>query len=889
MRLSVRTKIILGFVINIIVVVIFGLISNERINNLKKVAVYGNLEDHEERVGISSGKILGGINNLNNTSKGYFITGDQRYIDQFNETIYLLEINSEQLKNLYNNNSQQLQKISNLKKLIEEKIKNDYEIIDLKKIEGREKEKGAVTIAEDLIITNKIVTNVLSIQAEEARLLYIAKAKVDLFEKRLEIIFNLLLGSSILMLIIVFFIIQYYMKAKSEAENLKIEEKKLLQSVVDNTSNAIFVRKINGEYLLINKEYEKLINKSIDTKSAKPNDNESSAEIPDPFLESDIDVVKSGKEIKGEKTLISEDVIHTYSIVKFPLFDSANRIYAVVGIATDITESKNFENLLKESEEKYRLLVDSIRDYAIFSIDPEGYIKTWNKGAEYIKGYMANEIIGKHISVFYTPEELERGESGANLRAAKENGRFEGEGWRVRKNGTRFWANIILTALYNQAGELKGYANVSRDISERRRTEEKLRQSEEQLQIIFDSAPDALIVIDDEGNIIRWNPKAEKLFGWTLAEVIGKPMHTIIMPERYRERHIRGLQHFLTSGEGPIINKTIELTAINKKNIEFEIELTVSPASIRDKYIFIGFLKDISARKLMEKQIRESGQFLDSIIQNIPNMIFVKEAKNLSFVRINKGGEKLLGLSETELKGKTDYDFFPKEQADFFIKKDRDVLEKDILIDIPEEPIDTKNGRRWLHTQKIPIKDENNNPVYLLGISQDITEPRKLEKQKNEAERLVRENEQRMKLILENIGEGVIVADRKERIILSNHMAEEIIGISEDSGTSKNIDFSSKYELYYPDDETIFPAQNLPLEKALKGESTDDVEIIIEDPEAKTKKRVIMNGRPIKDDNNNIIAAVSTIKDITRYKKLESALEESEQKYRKLIGFSRDK
>ena len=164
-----------------------------------------------------------------------------------------------------------------------------------------------------------------------------------------------------------------------------------------------------------------------------------------------------------------------------------------------------------------------------------------------------------------------------------------------------------------------------------------------------------------------------------------------------------------------------------------------------------------------------------------------------------------------------------------------------------------------------------------------------MENEKKEADKLVRLNEMKLKLILENIGEGIIVTDTQKQIVLSNHMAEEIIGIKQDSRIPTTLDWSAKYDLYYPDNQTVFPAQNLPLEKALKGESTDDVEIIIEDQETKAQKRVIISGRPIIDENNYIIAAVANIKDITYYKELEVALEESEQKFRKLIGFKSDK
>jgi PAS domain S-box-containing protein len=131
---------------------------------------------------------------------------------------------------------------------------------------------------------------------------------------------------------------------------------------------------------------------------------------------------------------------------------------------------------LRQSEERYRLLVESVRDYAIFMLSPEGHILTWNAGAQRIKGYSADEIIGKHFSTFYPPEDVAWDKPGYELAVAVKEGRFEDEGWRVRKDGSRFWANVIITALLDSKGELQGFAKVTRDLTERRRTEEQARQ-----------------------------------------------------------------------------------------------------------------------------------------------------------------------------------------------------------------------------------------------------------------------------------------------------------------------------------------------------------------------------------------------------------------------------
>src|SRR5258708_1329302 len=134
------------------------------------------------------------------------------------------------------------------------------------------------------------------------------------------------------------------------------------------------------------------------------------------------------------------------------------------------TSSKNVEQ--RESEGRFRLLVESVRDYAIFMLDPDGVVLTWNTGAERFKGYRADEIIGQHFSRFYPPEMLERGLPARELEVAQATGVFEDEGWRVRKDGSLFWANVVITAMRNAQGELLGFAKITRDLTQPRALEE---------------------------------------------------------------------------------------------------------------------------------------------------------------------------------------------------------------------------------------------------------------------------------------------------------------------------------------------------------------------------------------------------------------------------------
>lgn len=164
------------------------------------------------------------------------------------------------------------------------------------------------------------------------------------------------------------------------------------------------------------------------------------------------------------------------NVVLTPIRDASGRLNGFAKVTRDLTERRKAEEQLRESEERLRLLIGSIKDYAIFMLDPNGRVVTWNPGAERIKGYQAEEIIGHLISRFYTPEDLDRGLPQALLRQAETEGRVENEGWRVRKDGTRFWADVVISAVRDSSGKLRGFAKVTRDLTERRKMEEGLVQ-----------------------------------------------------------------------------------------------------------------------------------------------------------------------------------------------------------------------------------------------------------------------------------------------------------------------------------------------------------------------------------------------------------------------------
>jgi PAS domain S-box-containing protein len=283
-----------------------------------------------------------------------------------------------------------------------------------------------------------------------------------------------------------------------------------------------------------------------------------------------------------------------------PIRDRHGMVAGVVLVFRDVTERRAAEKQLKESEERFRLLVAGVKDYAIFMLDRNGFVASWNAGAELIKGYKADEIIGQHFSRFYPPEAIASDYPAMELRTAAAAGRFEDEGWRLRKDGSKFWASVVITAMRDEAGELKGFAKVTRDLTERKAAEVALRAREERYRALTEFANDAIITADENGRIISWNQAAANMFGYSAEEALDQPL-TLIMPERFRERHETGMKRLRDTGLARLIGKTIELEGRRKDGSEFPLELSLGAWKSEEGQFFSGILRDISERKQLQR------------------------------------------------------------------------------------------------------------------------------------------------------------------------------------------------------------------------------------------------------------------------------------------------
>ncbi|RLJ96887.1 PAS domain-containing protein [Tenacibaculum discolor] len=421
------------------------------------------------------------------------------------------------------------------------------------------------------------------------------------------------------MLTIVFLVLKTQIKAKEKSQEELLRNQRLLQSIINNTTNVISVKKINGEYILVNEKYQLIFGKSEESLIGKTNHDILPKEIADRYLEADLEAIKAGKEIQIEEVVEQSDGPHIYLSVKFPLFDTSNRVYAIGSISTDITERK------------------------------------------------------------------------------------------------------------------------------------AIMESQKEADTFFNISTDSLVIASNE-KFLKVNTSLSNLLGYTKEELLRESFATYIFPED--------------------IEKTNE--AIKK------LEMGANLVSFNNRWIC----------------------------------------------------------------------------------KDKSI--------------------KWLSWNA--TSDKNTGTLY--AVARDITKDLLLQEESEKRMNELYENQQKLNMIIENISDGVLVANTDKQVILANEVANELFGIEDDSKIS--VDFSDHFKVINSYDGKVFPIQNLPAELALEGKITNDIDVLLMNKETNEIRRVLLSGRPIIDNENYIAAVVVTIKDISRYKRLEAELKRKDQESRRRIGFKKD-
>ena len=309
------------------------------------------------------------------------------------------------------------------------------------------------------------------------------------------------------------------------------------------------------------------------------------------------------------------------NVVITPIRDDEGRLLGFSKITQDLTERRQNEERLRQSEERFRLIVEGVQDYAIFMLDPMGHVASWNAGAQRIKGYSAADIVGKHFSIFYPEEAIARDWPAQELREAVRLGRFEDEGWRLRKDGSRFWANVVITALYDAQGNHRGFSKITRDLTERRAGEERLRISEERFRILLEGIEDyAIFMLDPEGRVTSWNTGAQRINGYRPEEIIGESFERFFTPEDLEAGRPKA------ELESARLNRRFQDQAwrVRKDGTRYwsEVLLTALHDATGTLVGFAKVTRDLSERKRMEsleQQGRHLTEFLAMLAHELRN------------------------------------------------------------------------------------------------------------------------------------------------------------------------------------------------------------------------------------------------------------------------------
>ena len=325
----------------------------------------------------------------------------------------------------------------------------------------------------------------------------------------------------------------------------------------------------------------------------------------------------------------------------------------------DVTRRKRSELARREEQAQFESLVEAVEEYAIFTLDPEGHVRTWNPGVKRIKGYDAEDVLGEHFSTFYTQEAREAGVPEGNLAAAAEEGSVQDEGWRVREDGSRFWAHVTITAI-REDGELQGFAKVTRDMTDRREREQRIREEKAFVESLLDNQRDVVYAFDVEGELLRWNDRLQEVTGYSDDELSEMCIEDFVA-DHARERLSGSVEQVVEYGE----RETIELPLVTADGTEIPYEFSGSPLTDEDGTIvgLTGIGRDVTDRKARERQLRrqrdEIEAELDEMFERVDEAFYALD-ENWEFTYVSDRAAALLERSEAELVGRNVWEALPE-------------------------------------------------------------------------------------------------------------------------------------------------------------------------------------------------------------------------------------
>jgi PAS domain S-box-containing protein len=531
-----------------------------------------------------------------------------------------------------------------------------------------------------------------------------------------------------------------------------------------------------------------------------------------------------------------------------------------------------------------RLLVESVVDYAIFMLDEEGRVATWNLGAEKIKGYTAAEIVGQHFSKFFPPEDVATGKPGEELHRAIELGRVEVEGWRVRKDGTRFWANVVSTALRDPNGHLRGFGKVTRDLTARRDAEQRFRQSEERFHRLIDAVTDyAIYMLDAEGNVATWNPGAERIKGYTAGEIVGHHFSRFYGPEdRLAGKPAHVLDVVRQSGHFEEEN-----WRVRKDGTRFWASVVIT-ALKNDCGALVGFVKvtrDLTERRRAEEALRSSEERFRLLIDNTSDYAIYMLDPSGVVTTWNSGAERMKGYSTQEIVGRSFECFFPDDD------RAAGKPAKELALALADGRFEDegwrvrKDGTRfWANAVLTPLRDSQHDLIGFAKVTRDLTLRRNAEEQERkllqehtarevasreqarlrESEQRYRELSRQLEIVFEGVADGITVQDPSGRLVFANTAAAKICGFTTAAElmSTPPAEVVAKFEILDEEGKPV-AAQDLPARRVLNGAESASAVLCVRERATQKSWWVQLRATGVPGDDGRPSLAINIWHDVT--------------------------
>ncbi|MES2693864.1 MAG: PAS domain S-box protein [Verrucomicrobiota bacterium] len=467
-------------------------------------------------------------------------------------------------------------------------------------------------------------------------------------------------------------------------------------------------------------------------------------------------------------------------VLKTRMSNLVPAVERAVRLAEERQRRRLAEKGLRESEERFRMLVSGVKDYAIFMLDTDGKITSWNAGAELVLGYNAGEIVGRPFSCFYRPQEREDGRPARDLKIAAEQGRFEDEGWRLRKGDVPFGAHVAIRALRDDKGQLRGYTQVTRDVTERMRHQEALRKSEERYRRLVELCPDALLVVNGD-RITFLNTAACTLLGADEpSQILGRPLLEIV-PLEERESVGKRLRALVDGGSGepwiaargsmsPLFT---EETVARLDGREVTVEMAMTRLTFEEEPAVQVILHDLTSAKAAASALEQSEARKTAILDTSLDAIVSIDHKGI--VREwNPAAEKIFGYRRERTVGHSlDSLIVPKSVTEKYLPGLADYMMTGAssLIGRPVEVMARRSSGEEFPIELALTQIPGSEPPLFTAFIRDITD-------RKHAEEALRRSEARKAAVLETALDAIVSIDEQGRIIEWNPAAERIFGYS---------------------------------------------------------------------------------------------------------------